>query len=218
MVAVPGSVVLTNVTRSVAAFDMPAPKEHITGEVKRAIGELLFDANDITKTRGNIQFDLTELRTHTFEDKAKNDSQSEHARTWLQAVVEGNVNESFRYATFTVKNIDSSASSLVAMPVTRRGEVRFRMASARVTGDFSVHGKTVEKTIDVTFKLVVDATDRPTSLAIETNTPFVVTLAHHDVKPRDSFGILAKSAFSILGTKVAEAASTRAEITFSLPN
>ena len=37
--------------------------------------------------------------------------------------------------------------------------------------------------------------------------PLQINLADHDVKPRDTEGILAQKAFSLLGTKVADVAN-----------
>ena len=50
------------------------------------------------------------------------------------------------------------------------------------------------------------AADKPKSLTIKTKKPMRATLAEHDVKPRDGVGKLAKGAFNLLGTKVAETA------------
>ena len=84
-----------------------------------------------------------------------------------------------------------------------------RTVSATTHGEFLVHGHKVDRDadVDVAFHYAPgSAADKPKFLTIKSKKPLRATLADHDVKPRDGFGKIAKGAFNLLGTKVAETA------------
>ena len=55
---------------------------------------------------------------------------------------------------------------------------------------------------------------KPTSIELvsKADAPLQLTLADHDVKPRDTEGILAQKAFGLLGTKVADVANVSVNV------
>lgn len=63
---------------------MPAPKEHIEAGTDAASGTIDVDLMNLANTRGEIKADLLSLNTATFDDPAKDKSQTTHARTWLE--------------------------------------------------------------------------------------------------------------------------------------
>jgi hypothetical protein len=83
-------------------------------------------------------------------------------------------------------------------------------------GDFLLHGHKVDKTeaLEIRFHYPAGAPAdaKPTSIDVSTKTPLHVTLAEHEIKPRDNVGSIAENAFKLLGTKVAETADVTLDL------
>jgi hypothetical protein len=202
--------------KSSTSIDMPAPKEHIKAGTEAATGTLDVDFMNLANTRGEVKADLTTLSTKTFGDADKDKTQTGHARTWLE-VADGEegklpdeVKAANRYAVYAIRSVDNlSATDLTKVPVTKDGDDDVRTVSATTHGEFLVHGHKVDRDadVDVAFHYAPGAAaDKPKFLTIKSKKPMRATLADHDVKPRDGFGKIAKGAFNLLGTKVAEVA------------
>lgn len=209
---------------SAATIDMPAPKEHIKARAEGAAGTLWLDPDDITRSRGEVRVDLTTLSTTTFAD-ARDATQTAHARTWLE-VADGeggklpdDVKAANRYATYAIRGVTkASATNLADVPPEPHGadvEREVRTLALTTTGDLLVHGRAVER--DAELDVVLDygkgaPADRPRGVTVRTRKPLRVVLAEHDVKPRDVKGQLARSAFHLLGTKVADIADVTLDL------
>lgn len=202
--------------KSTASIDMPAPNEHIKAGTDAAAGTLEVDFADLANTRGEIKADLTTLTTKTFGDATKDQSQTTHARTWLE-VADGesgklpdDVKATNRYATYAIRSISNlSEKDVSKIAATKDGADEVRTVTATTKGEILIHGHKVEKEADVevAFRYAPGAApDKPKQVVIKTKKPLRVTLAEHDVKPRDGFGKIAKGAFNLLGTKVADTA------------
>jgi hypothetical protein len=202
--------------KSSTSIDMPAPKEHIKAGTDAAIGTLDVDFTNLANTRGEVKADLTTLSTKTFGDADKDKTQTGHARTWLE-VADGEegklpdeVKAANRYAVYAIRSVDNlSASDITKVAATKDGDDEVRTVSATTHGEFLVHGHKVDRDadVDVAFHYAPgSAADKPKFLTIKSKKPMRATLADHDVKPRDGFGKIAKGAFNLLGTKVAEVA------------
>jgi outer membrane murein-binding lipoprotein Lpp len=196
-----------------STIDMPAPKEHIKAKTTAADGSLEVDATNLASTRGQVKIDLTTLTTSTFGDKDKDEAQTEHARTWLEAVVDGKVEEGNRWAVFAIRSIDHlSATDATKLAPTHEGADDVRSVTMTAHGDFLLHGHRAAKDVLLTARLhwpagaSTEATP-PSLVEIRSTEPFQVLLAEHDVKPRDTFGKIAKGSLKLLGTKVAETAA-----------
>ena len=208
--------------KSSTSIDMPAPKEHIKAGTEAATGTLDVDFMNLANTRGEVKADLTTLSTKTFGDADKDKTQTGHARTWLE-VADGEegklpdeVKAANRYAVYAIRSVDNlSATDLTKVPVTKDGDDDVRTVSATTHGEFLVHGHKVDRDadVDVAFHYAPGAAaDKPKFLTIKSKKPFRATLADHDVKPRDGFGKIAKGAFNLIGTKVAEVADISLDI------
>lgn len=202
--------------KSATTIDMPAPREHIKAGTDAATGTLEIDVTNLASTRGEVKADLTTLSTKTFDEAEKNKTQTVHARTWLE-VADGeegkladDVKATNRYATYAIRSVDNlSATDLTKVPPTKDGADEVRTVTATTKGELLIHGHKVDREaeVEVTFRYAPGApADKPRALAIKTRKPLRVTLAEHDVKPRDGFGKIAKGAFNLLGTKVADIA------------
>ena len=134
--------------------DMPGLKEHIKGATSAATGTLDVVVSDLAQSRGLVRVDLSTFSTHTFDDADKNTTQTKHARTWLEAVVDGHVNESLRWADFAIRSIDGlSATDLRTVAPAREGSDEVRRVTMTVHGDLLVHGHKLAKddVVDVSF-------------------------------------------------------------------
>ena len=208
--------------KSTTSIDMPAPKEHIKAGTDAATGTLDVDVMNLAQTRGEIKADLTTLTTKTFGDAEKDKSQTGHARTWLE-VADGeegklpdDVKAANRYAVYAIRSVDGlSATDLTKVVATKDGEDEVRTVTATTHGEFLIHGHKVDRDADVevTFRYPPGAApDKPKVMTIKSKKPLRATLAEHDVRPRDGFGKIAKGAFNLLGTKVAEVADISLDI------
>ncbi len=202
--------------KSTTSVDMAAPKEHIKATTDAAAGTLDIDFTNLAQTRGEIKADLSTLTTRTFGDAEKDKSQTGHARTWLE-VADGeegklpdDVKAANRYAVYAIRSVDGlSATDLTKVAATKDGADEVRTVTATTHGEFLIHGRKVDRdaVVEVAFRYAPGAApDKPRSLSIKSKKPLQATLAEHDVKPRDGFGKIAKGAFNLLGTKVAEIA------------
>lgn len=203
------------------SIDMPAPKEHIKADTTAAAGSLDVDLMNLANSRGEVKVDLTTLSTHTFDDKDKNDSQTTHARTWLEVIVDGKTKEENRWAVLAISKVDAlSATDVTKVTPTKDGSDDVRSVTMTVHGDFLVHGHKLVKDIPVQVKFRYQAgaaaDSKPTSIEVKSTTPMRITLADHDVKPRDGFGALAKGALGLLGTKVADVADVSVDLKATL--
>jgi peptidoglycan hydrolase-like protein with peptidoglycan-binding domain len=199
------------------SIDMPAPKEHIKADTSAAGGTFDVDLMNLGNSRGEVKVDLSTLTTHTFDSQKDNDSQTTHARTWLEVVVDGKMHEENRWAVLAISKVDGlSATDVTKIAPTKDGEDDVRSVTATVHGDFLVHGHKVPKDVAVAVKFRYPsgaaADSKPTSIELKTTTPLRITLADHDVKPRDSFGSLAQGALGLLGTKVADVADVSIDL------
>lgn len=192
-------------------FEMVGKIETIKGKVSGAKGELQVDLTDLTQTRGQIAVDVTTLTTHTFDDEGKDGKQTKDALVWLEVgeVTAANLRDEYRYATFAIREIQNAS----VKDVTKLTGAQ-RSAKVTAVGDFLLHGKKSEQTIELDVGFTFEG-DTPKSLSIKTAKPFVVNLAGHEVKPRDNVGQLVAKVTQLLQDKVAETSSVSLELTAS---
>ncbi len=208
--------------RSATTIDMPAPKEHIKAVTEGAMGTIEVDPMNLANTRGEIKADMLSLTTKTFDDAAKDKSQTTHARTWLEVAdgEEGKLDDSVknanRWAVYAIRSIENlSATDLIKIAPTKAGADEVRTVTATTHGELLLHGHKVDRDADVEVAFhypVGGAADKPSSLTIKSKKPFRTTLSDYDVKPRDGFGKIAKGAFNLIGTKVAEVADVSLDL------
>jgi hypothetical protein len=204
---------------SKTAIDMPAPKERIKGETTAAKGTLHVDLHDLSMTRGDVYIDLDTFSTHTFGDAEKDGTQTHHAHTWLQIddmVKDPAVRERNRWVHFAIRSVDGlSATDVSKVVPTKVGADDVRTVTLTAHGDLEVHSlpSKGEKVASLEARFHTPsgspADAKPTSIELvnRDGSSIEIILADHDVKPRDTEGILAQKAFGLLGTKVAEVAN-----------
>lgn len=202
--------------KSTSSIDMPAPKEHIKAVTDAAQGTLTVDLANLASSRGEVKVDLGSLATKTFDDAAKDKTQTAHARTWLE-VSDGeegklpdDVKKANQFAVYAIRTIDRlSASDVTKVPAMKDGADEVRSVTMTTHGELLVHGHKVDRDAEVEARFVYAPgapANKPKAVLITTKKPLRVVLGEHDVKPRDGFGKIAKGAFNLLGTKVADTA------------
>jgi hypothetical protein len=204
--------------RSVTHIDMPGLKEHIVADTSAAGGTFDLAPHDLAKSRALVRVDVSTLATHTFgnDDDA---SQTNHARTWLEAVVDGKVDEEQRWAEYAIRSADGlSASDLAAVPAVpskKPGGEELRTVTATLHGDLRIHGHSLPRdaVVDVTFHYPAGAAadSKPTRLDIKSRQPIHVVLKDYDVHPRDPAG-KALAWTTQLVSKVADAADVSVDL------
>lgn len=201
---------------------MDGPLEKIKARTDGAAGTLDVDLTDVTASRGEVRIDLTTLTMSTFGSKSKDEQQTTHARTWLEVAdgedgkLDPTLKEQNRYAVYAIRAIEgASATDVTKVAPTKDGTDDVRTVTMTTKGELLVHGHKVARDADVELSLRYEpgaAVDKPKALTVKTRKPFRVVIAEHDIKPRDGFGKIAKSAFHLLDTKVAD----HADVTLDL--
>jgi hypothetical protein len=204
--------------KSTTHVEMPGLKENIKGDTTAAAGTLDVVPGDLAKSRGLVRVDLTTFSTHTFGDSDKDATQTKHARTWLEAVVDGKTEESMRWADFAVRSIDGlTATDLAKVAPAREGGEPYdvRRVTMTVHGDLLVHGHKVEKVdvVEATFRYAPGAAPdaKPARIEMKSKEPMKVVLKEHDVRPRDTQGKIAEWTTNLIA-KVAETAAVTLDL------
>ena len=197
-------------------MEAPAKTDTLKGTTNAASGTLDVDFTNLANSRGEIKVDLTTLTMKTFAEKNKNESQTTHAHTWLEVgegedpggKLEESVKVANRWAVYAIRSIENaSATDLTKVAPTKDGADDVRKVTLTTKGEILIHGRKVDRDADVEVQFKYDAgaaASKPKAVAIKSKKPFRITIAEHDVKPRDGLGKINKAAFHLLGTKVAE--------------
>jgi hypothetical protein len=198
---VQGELKLSVAEDGLATFLIDAPLEKIKGKATKFRGELTLDPKQLRRLSGQVEVDLSTLVTETFEDGAKNNTQTEHARNWLELGpdVEAKARAENQWARFALRGAQVSPATLEAAPE-KEGK---RRVEATANGEFWLHGVSVPKTVKIaaTFEGPLDA---PRLVAVETLEPLQVSLREHDVKPRDIAGKFLQGALEKVGDKIVD--------------
>jgi polyisoprenoid-binding protein YceI len=202
-------------SEGMASFLIDAPLEKIKGKANKFGGAFTLNHDDIRKSTGQVEVDLKSLETHTFDDEDKNATQTGHAHNWMELGddVDPKQREENRWVRFTIRSIESEASRLADLEVID-GE---RKAEVMATGDLWLHGISEPKKIPliVTF---VGAEVPPRSVRVATKSPLEISLAKHDIKPRDLAGRFLQGALEKVGDKIVDNVQVSFEFTAEVAN
>lgn len=192
-----------------AMFDMKAPLENIKGTVKGFGGDLEVELADLTKSRGTISIDVSTLETHTFGEDGKDNTQTEHARTWMEvgpATAEAKKKQ-FMLATYAIREVTGVSQANVT---TMTGDSR--NVTLTTKGDFLLHGRTVALALDLSCAFQFEG-DKLRGISIKSAKPATVNLKAHAIEARDNTGeaVIAKT-LELFGKKVSDDASITFEV------
>jgi len=200
-------------------IDGPAPAEHLKADTTASGGTIEVDLMNLANSRGEVKIDLLSLKTHTFDSEAQDTKQTKDSAGWLEVgdSAPAAARETNRWAVYSIRSIDGlSAPDVTKVAPTTQGGEDIRTVSLTSHGELLLHGHKADKeaALEVRFHYPAGAPaeGHPASIEIVTKSPLKITIADHDVKPRDNLGKLAKRAFSLLGTKVADVL----DVTFEL--
>jgi hypothetical protein len=194
---------------SASHVDMPGLNEHIVGDTSAAAGSLDVAPHDLAQSRGLVKIDLSTFTTKTFGTE-KDADQTKHARTWLEAVVDGKTNEDMRWAEYAIRSIDGlSSTDLAKVAPVKDGADEVRTVTMTVHGELRIHGHKVQKddAVEVSFRYPpgADADAKPARVQVKSKQPLHVVLKEFDVTPRDPAGKALAWTTQLL-SKVAETA------------
>jgi hypothetical protein len=198
-------------------------------------GELDVNLLDLEKTRGTIAIDLASVEvTADTVDGGRSDEATQRAQSWMDvgASRPEAERERLRWATFTLSTIEntsspsahrgkleskpSNAPSVETDAGVERGEQRVVKLTAK--GSLLLHGVRVELSVPmrVTFDYAskAGAEVTPESIHLETRRALRVTLATHDIKPRDSAGVFQSQDMKLFGRQVGREA--RVDVSLAL--
>jgi polyisoprenoid-binding protein YceI len=195
-----GQVRMVLVPGSRAKFLIDAPLEKIRGRTGSVTGSIDLDSMFLKMSKASFDIDLDTFKTETFDDQAKNDSQTEHMKNWLE--IGTDVDEKRRaqnkMARFTITNIvETSINNVNDIP----SENQQRTITMKANGDLTLHGVTSPKTVDVLLTFVGPPEDLH-FVQIATLHPLTISLKEHDIKPRDLTGKFLAGALEKVGQKI----------------
>ena len=201
--------------KGTAHVEMPGLNEHIVGDASATSGTLDVSPHDLGQSRGLVRVDLSTFTTHTFGNE-KDADQTKHARTWLEAVVDGKTNEDMRWAEYAIRSVDGlSSTDLAKVAPTKDADGDLRTVTMTTHGDLRIHGRQVQKddvvTVSFRYPSGAAADTKPTRIEVKPKQPIRVVLKEYDVAPRDPGGKALAWTTSLL-SKVAETA----DVTFDL--
>lgn len=198
-----------------ATFVIDAPLEKIKGRSSKLRGNLAVDPADLGKTKGEVDVDLGDLATQTFDDASKNASQTEHSHNWLEigSDVDPKRREENRWARFTLRSVDQLSAPHLADAPEQGGE---RSVNFTAQGDLWLHGVSAAKTVKLVATFHGPAAG-PTQVRVVTAEPLVVSLKEHDVKPRDVAGKFLAGALEQVGQKIDDAVQISLDFVAAAP-
>ena len=194
-----------------ATFLIDAPLEKIKGRSTKVRGNLDVDPSNLKAGKGQIEFDLEDLKTETFGDAEKDTTQTGHAKNWFEIGpdVEAKRREENRWVRFTIKAIDDANPTKLAAAEAKNGQ---RAVTVQATGDLWLHGVAASKKVNVALTLE-GSPEAPTSVRIVTSQPLKVSLKEHDVKPRDLAGKFVSGALEKIGQKIDDTVQISLDLT-----
>ncbi len=196
-----------------ASVYIDAPLEKFKGETKQLGGYLRLNPKRLDASTGTVTASLLGFTTHTFGDKDKDDTQTEHAHNWFEIgddvkAARPKDFENYKDVVFRIEAIESASPSADLTQVSEANGVR--TVTLKAKGTLWVHSRPSPKTVtlEIAFRGPAEA---PTELTFKTQMPLHVSLAAHDVKPRDAAGKFLDGALSVVGKKMDDDAQVSVE-------
>lgn len=213
--------------RCEAKVELKAKEATPRGTFRVCRGELTVNLSDLTASRGTLAVDVASIEIKGDGDAGRSDERSQDAQNWLDVGASRPEadRERLRWAVFTITSLtDASSPSAhagrreraepdaeepAALPeddagAERRAERRSVTLTAK--GHLLLHRVRVD--VEVPIRVAFDYGARasadalPERIALTTRRPVLVSLAAHDIKPRDSAGVFQAQGMKLIGTKV----------------
>lgn len=186
-------------------LELPAKRGKPRGKLGRVEGSIDLDPTHLEKSRARLTVDLLSLSLGSGNEE--DSALLARAFDWLEIGSERSSGDRARdrYAILNITSLEPSGP-----PPEESGKRR----SARVTahGDLTLHHFRVPVAVELEVELRPVEGGGPDMLLIRTRRPLVVSLAAHDILPRDPRGNLLPNQLSTLGTEVGRDARVSAEL------
>jgi hypothetical protein len=196
-------------------------------------GELVTSLNDLGSTHGKLSVDLASLNLTGDEDPDRQRAASERALNWLGLghAVRDAEREKYRWAVFVIRKVENPSHRAPHLGRSRATAGRAlgsagaaasstldqaREVTLDLRGRLLLHGYEVELQVpaSLTFHYPTPpvAGQAPVRVEVTTRTPVRVSLADHDIKPRDEAGNLLARELPMLDAAVGREASVWATL------
>ena len=222
---------------SATTFGVSTRKQKNTGSLPIAKGSFEVDLLDLTKTTGSVSVDVGAIRFSSFDDDRDNRAQAQRARSWLDvgASRPEAVREKARWARFTITKIEKPSATAAHLGKKQKrprpspldagdaGDASLPSPDAEVrrvtfdaVGDLLFHSYRVEAVAklnaDFFYEDGASFDTKPVSVRIHSRSPLRVSLAAHDIKPRDSKGVVLSAELPILKRQVGREARVTVDV------
>lgn len=191
---------------AVVELELPAKRSKPRGKLSRVEGTIDLDLAHLERSRARLTADLQSLSLGSGgeEDAAL----LARAFDWLELGPERSSGDRARDR-YVILNI----TSLEPPPIQAdEGNKQRRAARVMAHGDLTLHHFRVPVALELDVELWPADGGSADSLVIRTHRPLVVSLAAHDILPRDARGTLIPSQLSLLGSEVGRDARVTAEL------
>jgi hypothetical protein len=196
-------------------LELPAREATPRGNLQVARGTLELNLLDLEQSRGTIEVDVGSIVMDQEVDGSA-DTWDAEARAWLDVGANRPEaeRERQRWAKYEITSISELSATAAhegkRVPAAEAPDAapaaEQRLVSATLTGQFSLHGFRLERSLRVrAFFSYAAAAVRgavPSALRVELAKPLAVSLAAHDIQPRDATGVLVAQKTKWLGVRV----------------
>lgn len=217
-------------TRCEARVELPAREANPKGTLRVCRGELDIDLLDLQKTQGSIAIDLGSMEMDGDADGGGANDATRSAQNWLDlgSSRPEAERERLRWATFTLTSIEELSTERAAEgkrvksaePSEPDSGARTETRNVTFTakGNLQVHGVRVDVSVPMTaafhYPEAAAPDVRPDHIELTSRRPLSVSLGTHEIKPRNSQGVVVSADAKLLGASVGRDA--RVSISVSL--
>jgi polyisoprenoid-binding protein YceI len=191
---------------AVVELELPAKRGKPRGKLSRVEGTIDLDSAHLERTRARLTADLQSL---TLGAGGEEDAPLlAKAFDWLELGPDRSSGDRARdrYAILNITAVEPPPASA------DEGSARRRAARVVAHGDLTLHHFRVPVALELDVELRPADGGAADLLVIRTRRPFVVSLAAHDILPRDARGALLSTQLSTLGSEVGRDARITAEL------
>jgi polyisoprenoid-binding protein YceI len=193
-------------------FELPAKRSTPRGRLPSATGRFEIDYENPEQSSGSLRVDLGLIELEG--DGGGTADATRRALEWLElgAEIPAAEREARRFATFSIRALeDTNIGGLGG----RRPRAVRPPFGATVVGELSLHGVRAPVRVPVSLEFGPLGAPPPRRLVIRSRRPLVVPLGVHDIRPRDTRGVLVARELTLLGESVGREAKVSFELTLA---